>query len=116
MAPAGVDHQNHIGVGEPDAGISPGEQWVIGAQGHLGTPVFHQWDRPFAHQAIKSRKATRRSGAALGEDDGMPGAGDCLGGPGDIFPDWRIADRLLRRTGLQCGLINSKGLAQWLAR
>lgn len=26
-----VDHQNYIGVSEPDAGISPGEQGIIGA-------------------------------------------------------------------------------------
>ena len=103
-----VDHQNHIGVSEPDAGISPGEQGIIGAQGNLGAPVFHQRDRPFAHQTIEARKAFRRSGAALGEDDRVSGAGDCLGCAGDIFPDWRIADRLLRRASLQRGLIDGK--------
>ncbi len=30
----------------------------------------------------------------------------CLGCAGDIFPDWRIADRLLRRASLQRGLID----------
>ncbi len=111
-----VDHQNHIGVSEPDAGISPGEQGIMGAQGNLGAPVFHQRDRPFAHQTIEARKAFRRSGAALGEDDRVSGAGDCLGCAGDIFPDWRIADRLLRRASLQRGLIDGKGFAQWLTR
>ncbi len=73
----------------------------MGAQGNLGAPVFHQRDRPFAHQTIEARKAFRRSGAALGEDDRVSGAGDCPGCAGDIFPDWRIADRLLRRASLQ---------------
>ena len=93
-----------------------GEQGIIGAQGNLGAPVFHQRDRPFAHQTIEARKAFRRSGAALGEDDRVSGAGDCLGCAGDIFPDWRIADRLLRRASLQRGLIDGKGFAQWLTR
>ncbi|MCS6037038.1 hypothetical protein LNQ52_15560 [Klebsiella pneumoniae subsp. pneumoniae] len=39
-----------------------------------------------------------------------------LGCAGDIFPDWRIADRLLRRASLQRGLIDGKGFAQWLTR
>ncbi len=111
-----VDHQNDIGVGKPGAGVGPGEQGIIGAQGDFGAPVFHQRDRPFAHQTIEARKAFRRSGAALGEDDGMSGAGYCFGRPGDVFPGRRIADRLLCRASLQRGFIDGKGFAQRFTR